>query len=267
MSTNFIRSLFLFVGLSAILGACTDHRQGELAPNRLRLKRTISTYANFPGTTEFSYDSLGREAGFTYGNFKGSFTYNVRGQVATYIYAGPVISVVNGYTNYEGERNEFIYDSPTALRIIRNTLVTFNGQYFQDRSLIERVYNYTLDGQNKPLGQYNTALVLGGQDIRSSSYAYLGGNIVTEKGSVCGRCYETTTTYQFDDKLNPLYGLIGPGITEVQRSSRNNVIKSVLADVGRPDIEATTTYEYNTQGLPTKATSPTGEVRFEYERY
>ncbi|QKZ13115.1 hypothetical protein [Spirosoma sp. KUDC1026] len=267
MSTNFIKSLILLVGLSAVFGACTDHRQGELAPNRLRLKRSISTYANFPGTTEFSYDSLGRESGFTYGNFKGSFTYNIRGQVATYINAGPVISVVNGYTNYEGERNEFIYDSPTALRIISNTLVALAGRYLPDREFTRRIYNYTLDGQSKPLGQYNTGPILGGQDVRSSSYAYLGDNIVTEKVSNCGRCYETTATYQFDDKLNPLYGLIGPGITEVQRSSRNNVIKSVLADVGRPDIESITTYEYNTQGLPTKATSSTGEVRFEYERY
>lgn len=124
-----------------------------------------------------------------------------------------------------------------------------------------------MDGQNNPLSQYNTPILTGGQDIVYSSYSYLNGNITKEGNQSCGRCSLSTITYQFDDKPNPFYGLIGPGITEVRRSSRNNVVRSFYAFAPQPDQETLLSYEYNAQGYPTKATSSGGEVRFEYKRY
>lgn len=267
MLSNVIKCFTLLLFLNMVLGSCTDHRQGELSPNRLRLKRTISTYPGFPGTTEFAYDGAGRESGFTYGNYIGSFTYNSRGQVATYIYAGPVSSVANGYTTYEGDYNEFSYSSPTNLTVYNGPLVAVNGNYVSDRTFARRVYTYTLDGQSRTLSQYNTPVSAGGQDLATSDYTYSGDNIVKEANRSCSRCTPSTTAYQFDDKSNPFYGLIGPGITEVRRSSRHNVIRSVYAFAPQPDQETVISYEYNAQGYPTKATSSGGEVRFEYERY
>jgi len=68
--------------------------------------------------------------------------------------------------------------------------------------------------------------------------------------------------YQYDDKINPYYGLIGSGITEQRRYSFNIIVKSTYTpDVTYPTANQTTevaSYEYNAQEYPTWVIYPSG---------
>lgn len=61
------------------------------------------------------------------------------------------------------------------------------------------------------------------KDGSVETYRYTGDNITRVDYVVNG--YTSTTMYEFDNKPNPYYGLIVPGIEDFLTYSRNNITK------------------------------------------
>ncbi|GAB3570657.1 hypothetical protein GCM10027578_27400 [Spirosoma luteolum] len=244
-----------------MLTACTDHRLGELTPQRLRLKRTVSTLPGFPGTTVFNYDSQGRESSFTYEGYEGRFTYDSQNRVRDYNY-------IKSDAPNASDLYYFTYLGADTVRMYHYVALLYQGNYSPQIRL--RDYQYQLNSAKQPVSVYDAAPGAG-PVYHSGVFTYSGGNLTRRVDVSFARAPLNSNDYQFDDKINPYYDLIGPGITEQRRYSLNNIIRSTYTpDVRFPTANQTTevaSYEYNAQGYPTSVTYPSGKVTFEYERY
>ncbi|RYC69846.1 hypothetical protein [Spirosoma sordidisoli] len=269
-------TISLFLGLSACtqnqslvepeppqllrLGATRTNDPGQ---PRLRLKRTVSTSPGLPGITEFLYDQQGRQSGYVYLGDTATFTYDANDRITSILYS---------YTtreNVTGEQTIFAYDD--AQREVRATLsllTTINGQYAPLRAIKTSVYR--MDGQNQPIGFTDTSPQSGASSAYEQTFA--GGNL-SRTISQAGSSSRVASDFTYDNRSNPFFGLIGPGIGDMRRFSRNNVLKlSMIDNFGSPtqaqprDVY-TIQYEFNEQGLPTRAVSPGVVLRYEYESY
>jgi hypothetical protein len=254
-------SCLLLLSLVSGLAACTDHRTGQLTPERLRLKRTVSTLPGFPGTTVFNYDSQGRESSFTYEGYEGRFTYNEQNKVRLYNYVQ--LSNTNAAEQYS-----FNYPRPDSVIIYRYAAILNQGQY--SPVVRQRDYYYNLNAAQQPIYVFDAAPGYG-PEFHNATFTYTASNLTRQEAVSYARSPVYSADYQYDDRYNPYYGLIGPGITEQRRYSLNNIVKSTFTpDVRYPTANQTTevaSYEYNAQGYPTSATYPSGKLTFEYERY
>ncbi|GAB3752399.1 hypothetical protein [Spirosoma pomorum] len=274
--------ILTILGLSLLAGlsACTENqsvnepeqpqllrlgaaRLNDPSQPRIRLKRTISTSPGLPGTTDFLYDKQGRQSGYVYLGDTAKFTYDANDRVTNIRYTYVTRD------NITGEQTAFTYDD--ALRQIRTTvslLTTTNGQYTPLRTITTSAY--TLDAQNQPVSFTNTSP----QTSASSSYeqTFAGGNM-TRSISQSGSSYRTASDFTYDNRLNPFFGLIAPGVGDMRRFSRNNVTKLSMIDNFGASTQAqprdiyTIQYEFNEQGLPTRAVSPGVVLRYEYESF
>ena len=277
-STRILRVLKL--GLLLGLSACTQNQplvepeQPQLLrlgaartddPNqpRLRLKRTISTSPGLPGTTDFLYDQQGRQSGYVYLGDTARFTYDANDRITSILYAYVTRE------NVTGEQTVFTYDN--AQRQVRTTLsllTTVNGQYTPLRAI--KTSTYTMDDQNQPIRFTDTSPQSGGSSAYEQTFA--SGNL-TRTLSQSGSSDRLASDYTYDNRLNPFLGLIGPGVGDMRRFSRNNVLKLSMIDhfgtpsQGQPRDVYSVQYEFNEQGLPTRATSPGVVLRYEYESY
>lgn len=255
------QSWLILVSLLGLLTACTDHRLGELSPQRLRLKRTLSTLPGFPGTTVFNYDSQGRESSFTYEGYEGRFTYDSQNRVRVYNY-------IKSDAPNASELYSFNYLGADTVRMYRYAALLYQGDYSPQIRL--RDYYYLLNSAQQPVF-VSDAAPTAGPEYHNGVFTYSGGNLIRREEISYARSPVYSADYQFDDKYNPYYSLIGPGITEQRRYSLNNIVKSTYTpDVRYPTANQTTevaSYEYNAQGYPTSVTFPSGKVMFEYERY
>ncbi len=107
----------------------------------------------------------------------------------------------------------------------------------------------------------------------NNSYTYTGENI-TRGSTINGRSILSTSTYEYDASINPFFSLTDPEILNLQRFSRNNVVKETKVISGSPGSTDLIRYEYayNQQGLPTKRTTSVNDVvtetlTFGYESY
>lgn len=243
------------------LNACTDHRPNEPAPARLRLKRTISNSPGFPGTTEFLYDTQGRQAAFIYLGDTARFTYEAANRLSSILFAYKTVVDVTG------EQTTFTYDD--AQRQVRSTLVdliTVNGQYTPRNPLKTSIY--TFDGTtNLPVTLVESTPYSPGSS--RVDYQSGGGNLTRSTAKPASQNGQTIFAYTYDSHPNPFNGLIGPGITDARRFSTNNVVRMVVTSGTEmpTQSETNTQYEYNAQGLPTRAVSGMFELRYEYETY
>jgi hypothetical protein len=270
------------LGLSLLLGvsACTekqpveDPQQPQLLrlgaarlndPDqpRLRLKRTISTSPGLPGTTEFLYDQQGRQSGYVYLGDTAKFTYDADDRITN------ILLAYLTRDNITGEQTVFTYDN--AQRQVRATLsllTTVNGQYTPLRSI--KISTYSLDDKNQPVSFTDTAPQSGGSSVYEQTFD--SGNM-TRSVSQSGSSNQVASDFTYDNRLNPFFGLIGPGIGDMRRFSRNNVLKLSMIDKfgspsqGQPRDIYSIQYEFNEQGLPTRAVSPGVVLRYEYERF
>ena len=233
--------------LTSLFWSCTDHLSRPASPQRLRLKTTTSTFDGTTTQTSFEYDAQNRQVAYSQGDVRGTITYDAQGQYQQIDETRP-----NGVT-----RTRFTYQSSAQGREV--TAIVYgvtpvNGRELE--SLIEtRTYNF--DANNQLTRSSYTAGELIGASTTFTTYSYTGTNVTTVEAGSNRTVY--TYLYEFDDKLNPYYGLIGPGIDEVRRFSRNNPIKYTPV----PSAGNTYSYEYNVQGLPTRIDNTT----LTYESY
>ena len=270
----------LKLGLLLGLSACTQNqpliesqptqllrlgvaRTNDLGQPRLRLKRTISTSPGLPGTTDFLYDRQGRQSGFVYLGDTAKFTYDANDRITNILFAYATRD------NITGEQTVFTYDD--AQRQVRTTLsllTTINGQYTPLRAI--KTASYTMDDQNQPVRFTDVSPQSGASSAYEQTFA--SGNLARTV-SQSGNSDRTASDYTYDDRLNPFMGLIGPGVGDMRRFSRNNVLKLSMIDKlgtsseGQPRDIYSIQYEFNEQGLPTRAVSPGVVLRYEYESY
>lgn len=248
MSTN-LRVFLLSMFLMCSLLACTDYDPRLLSPSRLRLKTTTNVNsASFPFSTEYRYDANNRVISFTTSmSTRCVFTYDEQNRYERFDYFYRLADEANG------ETTRFVYN-PINNDFTRSTNFIKNGNSAGGLPSV----SYTLD-ENKRL----TSTVTGGAAVRvSETYRYTGDNITSveytsDKSS-------RTTTYEYDDKLNPYRNLIAPDVGEIRRFSRNNVTKITNGTATSEYV-----YEYNEQRLPTKMSTKDGveRTRFTYESY
>lgn len=254
----------ILTGLLIGLSACTDHRLTEPGQPRLRLKRTISTSPGFPGTTEFLYDSQGRQAAYIYLGDRATFSYDASNRVSSILF--PYVTTVD----ITGEQTVFTYDdTQRQVRATNSLLITVNGQYTPRNPIKTSIY--TFDTQKQPTSLVESTPT--STFISTTEYSFSAGNLARTVSQSTASASRTAFDYSYDSHPNPFYGLIGPGVTDARRFSRNNVIKLTVTDnlgtpmQSQPRDQYTIQYEYNAQGLPTRAVTLNTELRFEYENY
>lgn len=275
-------TLFLLVTLLATgLLSCSDHRLGGPAsPARLRLRSlqsTAQTGANtFTYSYTYSYDSLNRpvsidrinngqtgRAIIAYGDPQQQYTFMANDTRILYLdYPSPSNLQTGSITPYPANWQGANF-STSRYGVVGTKINT---------STVFRSYEFSFDTDKQPSSYVDRGS--GPTDLNTFSYGSTNGNVTSEQYRyAAGRGDFGTATYSYDNKPNPLFGLLDPSVDLIQRFSRNNVL--IRDNVsGRNNVSGTTTYayEYNAQGLPTKRTATYGgsvieTLLYTYESY
>ncbi|MBN8824014.1 MULTISPECIES: hypothetical protein [unclassified Spirosoma] len=251
------------------LSSCLNHDSPEsLAPVRLRLKNVQGNSVN----TTYTYDNQNRLATIT----------KADGSFGVFAYGDPDKKFVN--TDAEKDFTYFILYSNPADRTtgeITRLPQTLNGTNFQADtyplvnsklflSWKSRYTTYSFDANKHVTSIFRYSTAPTGD---SYSYTYTGENITKNITRLSGGHFVSSYTFDYDDKINPFYGLLDPGLADIQAFSRSNVVTT--AYTSEPSIPNPVTaykYEYNAQGLPIKRTVKqgvnVGEVlTYTYESY
>ncbi|MVM39906.1 hypothetical protein GO730_23685 [Spirosoma sp. HMF3257] len=261
---TFFTPFVVVLGLVVSLFACSDHRLGgSLSPARLRLKTVVGGGQN----TTYSYDSQNRLATiskadgslgvFSYGDLLEKYSYTFPGGQHTYFSEFPNAAdrstgLITPYPN--------VFDG-TSFSVKRYSIINSNiGPLVADAT-----FGYGFDASKRLTGYYKSngnddALFRVGIGVLS----YTGENI-TKVYSASGRVTLKDVLLEYDDKINPFFGLMDPNIDPVQRFSRNNRVK--LNDTNLANGTTIYEYEYNQQGLPTKRTAKQGSTVIEVLTY
>ena len=268
------RFTLLLLLLSGIFWSCTDHRNSPAAPQRLRLKATDNSILNagfladYLGRTEYNYDERGRlNSVFRPGISRTVFVYDAQDRVLKYDVkseSSPAFyRIVLGYPSGGSGASVNSYKSTDTGFIIEDP-------YYAVRS---GAFSFGTDGRVTSWGTGN------GSTTRINNYTYAGDNI-TRVDETFSRTL-SSSLLDYDNNLNPFYGLITPNYTGIitdinsadviRRSTRNNVTKfsDLSRETGNVIGETNFEYDYNAQGLPTKARvrGQAGELIFTYEAY
>ena len=254
--TNWLIAL----GLAMSLLACTDHRLGgALSPAQLRLKTITGSLNN-----TYSYDSQNRLA--TIAKPTGGLVVFAYDDVRKY---AEYKQYDNAADQTSGTRITFPYSFPN--QDFSTTIYTFSSTIPNYYNPVDEV-RYTVDPLLPSHLRSVTRYFMSTQrDVRV--YDYRGDNITKGTFST-GRISLGDKAYEYDDKINPFFGSTDPDLDDIQRFSRNNVVKITSSYPpiagGYADQVVTYQYEYNQQGLPTKRTTTQGGTditSYVYESY
>lgn len=266
-------TLILLIALFATgLFSCSDHQLGgPTSPVRLRL-RSIQSAAQIAGTTfsysyTYGYDSLNRPVSINRINNAQTSraVIDYGGTNATRIsyldYPDPASQQSNSITSYPSNWQGADFTTTKYGLIGTNT----------NTSVVLRSYQFSFDADKQPSAYTDRGL---GIDLSVFGYRSANGNVTSEQYSYsAGHGDFGTATYTYDDKPNPLFGLLDPTVSLIQRFSRNNVLTRTNAS-GRSNQSGVTSYayEYNAQQLPTKRTATYGgavveTLLYTYESY
>ncbi|WP_460934380.1 hypothetical protein [Spirosoma humi] len=265
MKPNFINWISMY-GLLLLFTACEDHRIPSVQRLRIKTVRTI-----IPGlddtrlTTEtYNYDSKGRLIQYVSGtetkpvvpigdSSRTVINYDGQGRIENIFTEGRgLVNTASGvvYLWRPSFNTTYAYDGNGNITVMKLFAIT------QDRSqspnLLE-VLQFEYDGTKFPVKVIHTTTSNNHQ--WTERYTYSGDNIVNVESS---DNQSATTTYQYDNKPNPFYGLL----TGEKRNdafialNKNNVMTN--------DKQ----YLYDTNGLLSKVIAADGVVyTYEYEAY
>ncbi|GAB4049976.1 hypothetical protein [Spirosoma litoris] len=251
--------LFVLVALAGSLFSCTDHRLGgTLSPVKLRLK-TIQSGA---AITTYAYDSQNRLATITKSDGSlNALSYDDAGKQYTYFSEYPKAS-----DQTTGLITLYPYNlSGTSFSATQYPIVN-SATFFPVKNA---TFSYGFDTNKHLTGFYKSDGADNASARGGASYTFVGENISTSS-PFFGRTTSPAYSYQYDDKINPFFGLFDPAIDPVQRFSRNNVVKADYPS--NTAMSMTYEYEYNQQNLPTKRTTKqagtiTEVTTYTYESY
>ena len=236
---------FLLV-LTTLL-ACTDHLEVQ-PPARFRLKKTIETSAFKPDSKDTSTTT---------------YTYNAEGYLIN-----EVTFEINTFGNQRFIRSSaFVYNTQYKLvRIDKQTNSNPAGHidYLYDNNgnimaevLATDTTVFTYDGSRLPATVANR--------YGKTAYAYANGNVIqTVFTPVDPKQAPFTTTYQYDDKPNPNFGVIRSTGFSTAVINKNNVISYSPSPANAPQQLRT----YDANGLLTSLIllrKP--EYNYDYSQY
>ena len=242
------------LGLIVSLFACSGQQSdGPQSPVRLRLKTN--------GGSTYTYDGQNRLATIsnTTKSFSGVFSYDDPAKAYAYYkqYANPTDRTTGTAIEfpYSFDNNDF---STKEFHIVNSDI------YFP---IVDKSTSYHFDVAKHMI---DVTTVTGGTRFDFSEYIYTNEN-ATEGKFRTQRTYLYRNVYEYDDKINPCFGLTDPGLDDLQRFSRNNVVKKTSIDPnGNTTSVVSYIYEYNAQNLPTKRTTTQGGselITYTYESY
>lgn len=253
--TPYLLALAVAIGLLS----CTDHRLGGvLSPAPLRLK-TVSGFLN----STYTYDGQNRLATIT----------KATGALDVFVYDdGQQFAQVRQFASAadqtQGIRLTFPYRFPN--QDFLTTYYSFSSSTIGLGSQVDQTAYFVNPARPTQLQGVTRNYLSSTRDVRV--YEYTGDNI-TKGTFIIGRVTLGDRIYEYDDKINPFFGSTDPALDDLQRFSRNNVVKitPVAPPGGGPASPVISySYEYNPQGLPTRRTTTQGSSdvsTFLYEPY
>lgn len=248
--TLFLKSLTSFV-ISLTLFSCQDHLTTPTGPQRFRLKRTVFSAATLPSNsvTTYNYNNSGKLASIisAAGSDSTQYTlvYNSQGQLASREGRNTLFGQVRLL------RNTYEYDATGNLTTIKSY-----SDLNQNAGSLALIGTIQIEYNADRLPQTVTSTAEG--VTQTATYTYGNGNIVRIDYSASSSGQPaSSSTFTYDDKRNPYYGLIGSLTGIVDIINRSNIIE--------PNVN----YQYDSNGLLiSRATSRlSARTTFEYETY
>ena len=253
--------LVLGLGLAMSLFSCMDHQLGgPSSPVRLRLKTVQGGGFN----TTYNYDTQNRLTTVTKAD--GSlrvYSYDSTGIVALMKnYPNPTDRANGTVTAYYSTGEEGSY-SKARIYNLNNGII--NNPIFGDS--YSSIFFFGNSNRITSINRRTGMAVTGNHFI---DFSYTGENIIAAKYTQF-RFPDHDDTYEYDDKINPFFGMYDPDLSDVELFSRNNVTKiNYVSRQSQPSYMNTYVYEYNPQGLPVKRTTTEGGnevITYTYESY
>jgi hypothetical protein len=241
-------SCLIFPVALSTLVSCEDHREG-VEPTRFRLKKSVATSAyrantKDTSTTVYNYDAKGylneqsNVSTNTFGNTRivtnTRFTYDAQNRLAQieekYIAGSTTVNRID-YT-YDSAGNVLVEIKSSAFGPNRDQSGNFE---------VTGKTEFTYDGSQLPA----TVATMYGK----SSFSYANGNIYQSVfTSSDPKQSPITTTYQYDNKPNPFYGVTRGYGFQQQQLNRNNQVATSSTPANGPKQTLT----YNADGLLSK---------------
>ncbi|GAB4004722.1 hypothetical protein GCM10028808_02930 [Spirosoma migulaei] len=245
-----ITPLVIALGFLVSLFACSDHRLGgSLSPVRLRLKTVAGGGLN----TTYTYDSQNRLASISkadgslgiisYGDPDHKYSANGLDNTLFVQLPNPADQTTGAITLYPRNLDGTTF-SATKYSLVNSRPGNYRFQNYQYTFDANRHIStiYSVDPNVNPSGDFFT-FTYTGENITRGAYSYVGGHFNAG-----------VFAYEYDDKINPFFGLLDPDIDPLDRFSRNNRVKSSSSSFSNTPV-TTYEYEYSSQGLPTKRTT------------
>lgn len=265
MRNNFSIKALISLTILIILTACQDHKDVP-GIERFRLKKTTFTVPFFKQNTTvtYTYGNTGLlEKEISLNEFENApsltrtrtsiFTYNTQNRLIRIDRKENPDTDENAVTRFE-----FIYDN--ADNISTQLISVDRDSPRTGRYVVTSQTSYTYNSNRFPATLTTTLPQRPSSSTQSSAFTYTNGNLTQEVVSNTND-QPRTFVYQFDNKINPYYGIIrSEGILISFIASKNNFIKP------------NTIFTYNSKGLliQENSTPPNGvpsQTVYDYETY
>lgn len=221
--------IWIITVAAALFFSCTK----ESPDNRQR--QLISLTINDALNESFEYNADGNLARESY-----YFSCTKPADEFTYSYTGNRLDKIESITRSLYSSTASICGGAAGIHAVEN----FEYDNLQRIKKIVRDNSSTTYTYNN-LGLVERAEITGGGYTVFSTYTYDSRNNLVEESGSQG---QGTTRYEFDNKINPYYGIRSrPGIITAFNRSPNNVVK-----ITGLTSSQTISYEYNAAGYPVK---------------
>lgn len=203
--------------------------------------KLIKTQTDANSFTTYEYNTSGAIS-------KINFTEEgVTGSMAV-AYANNKISTVTG----DEVKFDFTYNGNNVSKIVTTVTDEESDQYggettftYANNRLSESIFTAKIGEDTWPMTTVKYEYLANGDIKKKNVFLF---NVLEDKWEL-----SETTTYEYDDKKNPMYAISAAYYGLFQLESAHNVTKEVITDEnGAVTTTATYAYTYNSKGYPTK---------------
>lgn len=226
--------IIVLLGSAVIFSSCKKDEEEEEAPAVIKCYLKSGTDSEGSYTITYNSSNQATKHTNTTKNENTSITWNA-GKVSEVVMdsaGNNQMKMTIGYTGSQIQKIKIYQYSGSSWSYVANMHFVYNT----DGKIIEKKTTDTTDATT----------------YEKEVYTYTGNNITTIV-ETDGSGSSTTTTLTYDDKKNPMYGM-GLEMFESDFISVNNVLTEVEGG-----NTTTYTYEYNSNGYPTKSTGSNGD--------
>lgn len=225
-SYAFLSKLFIWISLPLLLASCADHIPPVSAP-RYRLKTSLNTFRTGSTAASYFYTSVNKLDRIE-SRYVNSGSVNL--DTLRFFYDSQDRLVKTEVRRISFDRRVFTYDSKGDLVLIQLYQNPYRNNPTEATYSLASQKAYRYDNNHLPIEATLTNFVYPTNAVYEFRYTYLNGN-VSQASITFPDGKTTTTTYQYDDKVNvlrnlfPINGDLGYVDTEVPLGfSQNNRI-------------------------------------------